>query len=237
MHSTALSTNGRSVLCLVLAIEKFRQAGLSLIDWSHLAFWNGDHFEASTRYAFEDHHRKVHEQFGRLICWLQFSVGAEYLAKGFCLVHEIPIVDPSKPKKKILKAPIESNLDSWITAALEKKAEMDDSEIIGAFNRLLNPDSPRSGLLMKACTSSSMDSPDIDRVLVAYIFLIQTIRNRDAHFYAKNIREEQFYLVPELFVPCFNAICASERMRKVAGTLSIVSSGKKSYGKGEGEKD
>jgi len=64
-------------------------AGISLIDWSHLAFWKGGRFEANTRYVFEDHHPRVHERFGRLICWLQFSVGAEYLAKGFCLIHGI----------------------------------------------------------------------------------------------------------------------------------------------------
>ena len=186
-------------------------AGISLIDWSHLAFWKGGRFEANMRYVFEDHHPRVHERFGRLICWLQFSVGAEYLAKGFCLIHGIEIV---KSKKKVLITPAQGTIDSWITAALQKKAPTEEVEMMGAFSTLLNPDAPRSGLLMKACASAKMASADSDRVLAAYMFLIQTIRNRDAHFYAKAVREEQFYLVPELFVPCFNALCGTQKMRE-----------------------
>jgi hypothetical protein len=67
------------------------RSGIALIDWSRLARFDKTQltFEASGENEFEHSpagHRDVHPEFGRLICWISFSVGAEYLAKGVCLL-------------------------------------------------------------------------------------------------------------------------------------------------------
>ena len=68
--------------------EGWRQveAGVSLIVWSRLAFWDAQNVSlaASKEADFESRagHKGVHGRFGRLICWIAFGVGGEYLAKG-----------------------------------------------------------------------------------------------------------------------------------------------------------
>lgn len=43
-------------------------------------------------------------------------------------------------------------------------------------------------------------------VKAAYRLLARTIRNRDAHAYVPNVRDEHFWLVPKLFEDCFNLL-------------------------------
>ena len=64
------------------------RAGVALIQWSKLASWDGEkaRFEPSSQDEFEAWAGKIHQDFGRLICWIAFSVGSEYLIKGVCLV-------------------------------------------------------------------------------------------------------------------------------------------------------
>ena len=52
----------------------------------------------------------------------------------------------------------------------------------------------------------------------AYTLLAGTIRNRDAHAYVKDVRDDHFHLVEELFVPCFNLMVSW--LPEGAGTLS-----------------
>lgn len=69
-------------------------AALSLLESSRLVHWKAgsacftpvdwETFESSWR---ED----VDPVFGRIICWINFSAGAEFLAKGICLLREIDI--------------------------------------------------------------------------------------------------------------------------------------------------
>jgi hypothetical protein len=62
------------------------RAGLGLIVWSRLASWNqleltlapADNSEFESNVGW----RVVHDEFGRLLCWIAFSVGSEYIAKG-----------------------------------------------------------------------------------------------------------------------------------------------------------
>jgi hypothetical protein len=62
------------------------RAGLALIMWSRLASWNqleltlapaeNSEFESDVGW------RVVHVEFGRLLCWIAFSVVSEYFVKG-----------------------------------------------------------------------------------------------------------------------------------------------------------
>ena len=65
------------------------RAGVSLIVWSRLAHFDATklQFHAAEEHEFEPSgHEAVHKEFGRLICWIIFSVGGEHLTKGTCLL-------------------------------------------------------------------------------------------------------------------------------------------------------
>ncbi len=65
-------------------------AGVALLHRSKLLEWTKNGFIAVDPDAFEYSARHdVDRAYGRLICWLTFSAGAEYLAKGLCLAHGI----------------------------------------------------------------------------------------------------------------------------------------------------
>ncbi len=70
--------------------QKQIQAGINLICWSKLARWGGESkkFVTLPEEEFECFAKSVNSDYGRLICWVTFSVGAEYLAKGVCLVKQ-----------------------------------------------------------------------------------------------------------------------------------------------------
>ncbi len=81
------------------------RAGISLVNWSKLAIWDSDTLKLianedkslATYEGFKD----VHNEYGRLICWITFSVGAEYLIKGFLIVlkDEKGLIIPDKKGK------------------------------------------------------------------------------------------------------------------------------------------
>ena len=68
-------------------------AAMSLLDFSRLVLWDDGlgKFAAAHRDSFESSQREVNPVFGRLICWITFSAGAEYLAKGICLLNGVDI--------------------------------------------------------------------------------------------------------------------------------------------------
>jgi len=66
-------------------------AAAALLDRSRLVHWNADlaRFIPVSRDIFEAACREVDPAFGRLICWMLFSAGAEFLAKGVCLTRGV----------------------------------------------------------------------------------------------------------------------------------------------------
>jgi hypothetical protein len=68
-------------------------AGLALLETSELVTWHCDaeRFESVTFNEFECALKHFHRVFGRVICWIIFSAGAEFLAKGVCLLHGIDV--------------------------------------------------------------------------------------------------------------------------------------------------
>jgi hypothetical protein len=49
--------------------------------------------------AFEDAARRVDPAFGRLICWMTFSAGVEFLGKGLCIANGIDFWSQVKPAR------------------------------------------------------------------------------------------------------------------------------------------
>jgi hypothetical protein len=74
-------------------------AALALLKHSRLVRWvpNGPGFVAAQREAFEaTWPKEVYPVFGRVICWILFSAGAELLAKGVCLACAIDLREPAR---------------------------------------------------------------------------------------------------------------------------------------------
>jgi hypothetical protein len=181
------------------------RAGLSLITWSKLASWdspalrlcvaNEDEFEGPDG---EKNHRAVHDEFGRLICWISFGVGAEYLVKGLAMLNGNPLTE----SRKVIRPPMEGEkIDEWAKLVISgSPPEMDDT-MLNTLNRPKLKGFP----LNKMCP----DEGARERTEASMILLTDTIRNRDAHRYAGNVRRFNFRLVGKLFVPAFNVLLSS----------------------------
>lgn len=69
-------------------------AAMSLLKFSRLIQWekSSAKFAAVQHDLFESCWRsEIDPLFGRLICWINFSAGAEFLAKGVCLIRGVEI--------------------------------------------------------------------------------------------------------------------------------------------------
>jgi hypothetical protein len=131
---------------------------------------------------FDDYWHKSDPNFGRLICWITFSAGAELLVKGVCLANRVDIRGKPRPDGIVLFGPLGNLWDK------QKKKKGQKTHLDCLFEKVgAEPDQQ-------------------NRVLVTYQNLTTTIRNRDAHAYVPNVRNNNFDLVSERFVPCFNLL-------------------------------
>jgi hypothetical protein len=72
-------------------------AALSVLAFSRLVRWDkvSGNVSATSHDSFESGWKEhVDPIFGRLICWINFSAGAEFLVKGACLLNDIEIRQP-----------------------------------------------------------------------------------------------------------------------------------------------
>jgi hypothetical protein len=178
------------------------RAGVTLIDWSRLASWceQGLALVATEEAEFESPagHREVHRELGRLICWIVFSAGAEYLAKGTCLLHGCDLL--GKPATVYQPPSCCTSVAQWIKLMNVDKGnplKYEDSSF-GTLGSLL----PHLRKILKA-------GQERDLVLASFKYLASTIRNRDAHRYVRNVRMFDFQAVGILFVPAFNILLRS----------------------------
>lgn len=179
------------------------RAAANLIEWSGLAVWQRELscFQASEDHEFVERH-KDRGEFGRVISWLVFSVGAEYLAKGVCLANGV--VNPHKVK--VLRyPPVEGSIDAWVTDVLRGTAPKVHQITYGTLGDYYGR--RRSATYFGKLRQNGRLSEEKFRLVVAgYRLLGEAIRNRDVHSYFREARGGHFYLVEKLFVPCFNAL-------------------------------
>jgi hypothetical protein len=192
-------------------------AAACLLQHSHLVKWHRTkaEFAPVDLETFEKSWLNIDRSFGRFICWVTFSAGAELLAKGVCLVHE---VDMRKPEEKPRPPSSGDDLREWarqfnvnptfggtVTTrnyrTLGKLYTRGTGYLEGLFRKMVN-----------------VEQCDRELLLAAYQLLAGTIRNRDAHAYIKDVRDDHFHLVSELFVPCFNLMVSW--LPEGSGTLS-----------------
>ncbi len=182
--------------------EHIRSA-VNLINWSGLAVWQSDQncFQPLEEHEFVKCHESRGE-FGRLINWLVFSVGAEYLAKGVCLANGA--VNPNKVK--VLEyPPIEGPIDAWVMDVLNETAPRVDQIAYGTLRKYYGK-KPESSYFAKLRQKGRLSDEKFRLVVAGYRVLGEAIRNRDAHTYVRDVRGGHFHLVEKLFVPCFNAL-------------------------------
>ena len=147
--------------------------------------------------------RQVHPVFGRLICWISFSAGAELLAKGACLANGIEI-------RRLHTVPVypQSNFGEWANFFLQEPRCSRTVEVphFGTLGDLIYDKPDRPAALRQLCHIMEASQKDEQRVLATYILLAKSIRNRDAHAYIPNARDQHQSLVPALFTEVFNLL-------------------------------
>jgi hypothetical protein len=169
------------------------RAGLALIQSSRLASWDEHRFKLVPADAlnFEAATKQIHNEYGRVISWITFSVGIEYLLKGICLLRGLI----EGTKKPVLRPPLpHEDAQSWVRLVCDNQEAAKETAI--SFGTLGNV--PLRKLVR--------DLPERDLAWAALELLRQSIRNRDAHQYARGVRAAHFRAVPDLFVPALNAL-------------------------------
>lgn len=169
------------------------RAGLTLIECSKLAKWqpSSTGLTPADRPAFENAATSMHSEFGRVMAWILFSVGYEYVLKGACLIRNL--ITPQS--KAVLRAPTSGeNLATWV------------NDVLGGSNSVLEQVSttgPLGKLPIKKLVQASAQ-PKLAQA--AFNLLRDGMRNRDAHQYVKNVRAAHFDAVSQLFVPALNEV-------------------------------
>jgi len=155
-------------------------AAVSLLEFSRLVQWDAGstEFTAVPHESFESYWRTdVDPVFGRLICWINFSAGAEFLAKGICLLRDVEIRQPKG-----------------------------ETTHFGTLRNLYEDRPPKVAALKRLCAAVNAKVDQQELLLAVYRLLASDIRNRDAHAYVPNVRDAHFNLVPARFAPCFNLL-------------------------------
>lgn len=182
------------------------KVGARLLASSHLVRWHHSEaqFCATEEPSFESRHHQIDPKYGRIICWIDFSAGAEFLAKGVCLLNGVEIL---KPKRKCVPEYPEQTAEQETIRAWAKTFRRYENHYgtrcvdnYGTIACLYN-------LHLKTLSKKVKAHPHEEDLLISsYKLLGRTIRNRDAHAYVEDVRQEHFYLVRQLFVPCFNIL-------------------------------
>jgi hypothetical protein len=181
-------------------------AAVSLLDNSRLIRWisAANEFVPIARETFEQSWQNdLDPVFGRLICWISFSAGAELLAKGLCLVHGLEI----RKEELVPKYPT-ADIDEWISTFCKdwRGGETMLVTNFGSLGLLTHRKANIPSALSRLSALMKADKRERDMLFATYELLRMAIRNRDAHAYVPNVRDSHYNLVPQLFTACFNLL-------------------------------
>lgn len=183
-------------------------AAASLLEKSGLVKWNPQValFVPVDLQAFKSTWRdNLDPVFGRLMAWILFSAGAEFLAKGVCLVNGVEIREeldvPLSPTVPIPTwAP--GFRKNWRSAGTTKATKFGTMGNLTSYDKKTKVDAA----LKRLCSVVGATIDQEDLLLAAYDFLCRACRNRDAHAYVPKTRDSQFSLAAEIFPECFNML-------------------------------
>jgi hypothetical protein len=180
-------------------------AGASLLENSRLVEWIPQQatFIPVQRETFDySIRRDVDPVFGRLMCWILFSAGAEFLLKGMCLTKGIDFRVP----QDVPACPTRS-IETWVPEFVRNpRLHRFTTTSFGTLADIVSHNRASSSPLSRLCSMVGATAQEGDLLWAAYRLLAKTIRNRDAHAYVPNIRDSHFSLVPDLFCDCFNLL-------------------------------
>jgi len=169
-------------------------AGLAFLEESGLMRWDvsNSRFESSHEHDFEERAKALHPRFGRVMLWVLFSTGSEYLEKGALILtgHFTPA---SKDKTSLKDIPWTG---PWFQEVIGNTATK-----LPAPNYLTLGNGQLDGALNQLCGAR----PDANMVRATFKVLADAIRNRDAHAYVKGVRADHHYLTSE-FAKAFTAL-------------------------------
>jgi len=161
-------------------------------------------FHAVDESAFEYSARNdIDPAFGRLMCWMIFSSGVEFLGKGVCIAHDIDFWKSVKPAStcEIPTYPI----STWL-AATKGRPKVKTVPSYGTIGSLTWQEHGHRSAIERLAVKCKA-APDDTRVLLGTFTLLGTaIRNRDAHAYVPNVRAAHHWLVSDLFINAINLL-------------------------------
>ena len=176
------------------------ESGHSLIVWSRLVKWDATNlrFVPTEEACFERYQKSVHPTLGRLLCWLAFSVGSEYLLKGVLKANSL--LETQEPEWVFRPPEHSESLDEWAKAVVDKSPTM---KYEAAKYKTLGK------LAQEIACLRRIDQALRIKTQAAFMYLNSTIRNRDAHQYKAGVRAGDFWLLEPLFVPALNALIST----------------------------
>ena len=162
------------------------EASKALLQCSGLIHWSGAVYVAThpaeDDSEFEKYSRtKFDPAYGRYMCWLLFSVGAENLAKAACVCNEIVKINVSTLKFPRYKDPM-SPMD-WVNNVLNDTKDENDTQAethnYGTLERYWDAKKYKRYHFGKLCEKHPVSSEDRDLLIASYKYLTKTIRNRE----------------------------------------------------------
>ncbi|MBU18136.1 MAG: hypothetical protein CL725_10620 [Chloroflexi bacterium] len=171
-------------------------AAIALIEKSCLMTFSREHnrFVPSDELDFELRAREQHPKFGRVMLWILFSTGAEYLLKASFLLSGV--WTPNIKQKKVIPQASIPWTAEWLTQVDSLPEEnVRDFATLGRMIQLLEV------LFNHYCA----DDDQKRLVKYAYKLLAEAIRNRDAHAYVQNVRQSHFHVAGKI-CPAFNIL-------------------------------
>lgn len=174
------------------------QAGLALLESSHLVSMDRNlrRFFAVSKAEFDECYLNMHPDFGRLMLWILFAVGAEFLAKGVCLAFGL------YTKKDKPQPPFPHSVDELWIAQMVKREGWRQNPTFPALNEI----TIAGGCLDRLSEIHSATPAERDRLRAAYLYLQLSIRNRDVHGFVQGVRDADVRLVRELFLDELNRL-------------------------------
>lgn len=195
-------------------------AGLSLIVKSGLMTFDLEEcaLHAVPAHLFEKHAADLDPDFGRVMYWLWFSTGAEYLLKGFLilanplfLASNDKFATPPKPELEGSSQP-----GTWPDTVITHTARKVPQDDFGTMGRAAG----LAALLRAQRDFGEAPAEDIARQAeAAYLYLANAIRNRDAHAYVPNVRQEHHHMTVD-FAPAFNTLLAAVGKEAIRSDLN-----------------
>lgn len=189
-----------------IAIKQFR-AGICLIENSGLLQFDRTSFtfQALPEKSFEDKAKKLDKNFGRVMYWVWFSTGAEYLLKGFMIVQD-PAFLMRTEKAVALREADDPRSPQWIDDVLSNQGATKLQDVFSTMKVAYQLDT-------RLLTTGIMNGlpPSLDearRTKAAYLLLKDAIRNRDSHAYVEDVRKSHYHMIHH-FAPAFDTLLAA----------------------------